>query len=87
MKLSDILGREIVHVKETLEQREQKYKTYGLEPWLVELLLRLEDDTARGAEVRVSNAVESVTGGVPMTFDAFVAQNRELWLLSASENC
>ena len=78
-KLSSIIGREIVHVKETLEQRKQRYMTYGLDPWLVRLLLNLEDETAKGSEVRVSNAVERVTGGIPITFDAFVLQNRELW--------
>lgn len=68
-----------MHVKETLEQRQQKYMSYGLEPWLAKLLLSLEDETAKGSEVRVSNAVELVTGGIPMTFDAFLVQNRELW--------
>jgi len=79
-KLSSLLGREIVHVKETLAQRKQKYTTFGLETWLVELLLRLEDETAKGAEVRVSNAVELVTGNRPVAFDAFAMQNRAVWL-------
>ena len=79
-KLSSLLRHEIVHVKETLEQRKQKYITYALETWLVELLLRLEDGTAKGAEVRVSNAVELVTGNRPTAFDAFAMQNRAVWL-------
>lgn len=68
-----------MHVKETLEQRKQRYMTYGLESWLVELLLSLEDETSKGGEVRVGNAVERVTGRIPMAFDVFVLQNRELW--------
>ena len=79
-KLSSLLRREIVHVKETLAQRKQKYTTFGLETWLVELLLRLEDETAKGAEVRVSNAVELVTGNRPVAFDTFAMQNRAVWL-------
>ncbi|KAK2462629.1 hypothetical protein APHAL10511_005362 [Amanita phalloides] len=78
-KLSHVLGCEILHVKETHEERMRRYGEYGLEQGLAQLLAWLEDESAKGAEVRFSDAVEKVTGRPSLTFDAFAQRNKAIW--------
>ena len=45
-----------------------------------EILSWLEDITAKGAMEKYTwDAVERVTGRAPLTFDAFLEQNRAAW--------
>ena len=54
--------------------------SYGLQESHAELLAWLEDITAEGALEKYSkDAVEQVTGRAPLTFDAFLEQNRAVW--------
>ncbi len=80
-KLSSVLGREILHVKVTREQVKQRYITNGLPQPLAEMLAWVEEQTAQGVgeNTNPSDAVERVTGRAPLTFDAFLEQNRAAW--------
>jgi len=80
-KLSNVLGRDILHVKEAREQVKQRYITFGVQQSRAEMLAWLEERTAQGARENTnpSDAVERVTGKAPLTFDAFLEQNRAAW--------
>ena len=78
-KLSSSLGREILHVRLTGEQRAQALKSHGLPDPIVGLITRLEVLAAGGAEARANNAVEEVTGRPPKNFDIFVQENKAAW--------
>jgi len=77
-KVSNVLGREILHVKETREQVKQRYIMFGLQESRAEILAWVEERTAQrvGENTNPSDAVERVTGKVPLTFNAFLEQNR-----------
>ncbi|KAF8350275.1 hypothetical protein F5887DRAFT_1059428 [Amanita rubescens] len=80
-KLSNVLGREILHVKETRKQVKQRYITFGLDQSLAEMLAWFEEQTPQevGEDINLSDAVERATGRAPLTFDAFLEQNRAAW--------
>lgn len=78
-KLSSGLGREVVHVKLTEEQRTQKFLKFGMPEHYANFLTFLEASAARGEEERMNDAVERVTGRPPQKFDSFVQQNKAVW--------
>lgn len=79
-KLSSRLGREIVNVKLTDEERVLSYIGQGLPEYYAKFMTYLETGTARGIEEeRTSDAVERVTGRTGHTFDAFAEENKAAW--------
>lgn len=75
-KLSTGLGREILHVKLSEEQKVQRFLDLGMPEHLATFLASLEARSATGMEERSNDAVERVTGRPPMDFDAWVQQNK-----------
>lgn len=78
-KLSSCLGREVKHVKLTEEQRTQQLIGDGLPEHYAKFLTFLEVSAAQGAEDRMDDAVERVTGRPPQNFDAFAQQHMAAW--------
>lgn len=78
-KLSRHLGREIVHVKLTDEERVQKLLSLGLPQHLAGFLVSLERTAADGMEERMNDVVEQVTGRPPRTFDSFLQEHKTAW--------
>ncbi|KAI9787066.1 MAG: hypothetical protein M1816_007737 [Peltula sp. TS41687] len=78
-KLSRCLGREIVHVRLTGEERTQQLMSRGLPEHYAKLITFLEGTTANGHEERMNAAVERVTGRPPIKFDEFAQQNKTAW--------
>ncbi|KAN0095231.1 NAD(P)-binding protein [Hyaloscypha variabilis] len=79
-KLSKGLDRKIENVKLTKEESAQRWSevNHAPEP-LAQFMARLESLTADKREERTNNVVEKVTGRPPMTFDAFVQENKSVW--------
>lgn len=73
------MGREIVHVKLTQEERVVSYIGQGLPEYYAKFMTFLETGTATGMEERTSDAVEQVTGQPGQTFDAFAKENQAAW--------
>jgi len=73
------LGREVVHVKLTAEERSQQLVGFGLPEHYAKFLTWLETSTANGDEERMNDAVKRVTGRLPQSFDAFAQQNKSAW--------
>lgn len=79
-KLSTHLGREVVHVKLSEEERVQMFQSEGLPESVAKFLTWIEIQCAGGSEERLDDSVEKVTGQPPQMFDAWVQQNKSTWL-------
>ncbi|KAH7913742.1 hypothetical protein BJ138DRAFT_1133892 [Hygrophoropsis aurantiaca] len=81
-KLSQGLGRDILHVKLSEEQNVQRYLNLGLPEVYAKFLTSLEIGSADGMEERLKDDhdVERVTGRPPLTFDSWVYQHASAWL-------
>jgi hypothetical protein len=77
--LSDCLGRKIEHVKLTGDQRVQRFLGFGMPEHYANFLTFLETSAAKGAEERMNDAVEELTGRPPQTFGSFAQQNKLVW--------
>ncbi|KAI4726143.1 NAD(P)-binding protein [Aureobasidium sp. EXF-10728] len=78
-KLSKRLGKQIVHVKLTQQQRVQGMKSAGVPEEMAEFLTGLEIMAKEGREAWQGNDVEIVTGKKAISFDEFVGLNGRAW--------
>ncbi|KAJ7215186.1 hypothetical protein C8J57DRAFT_1396959 [Mycena rebaudengoi] len=78
-KLSKALGRTITHVRLTEEETVKRYQDLGMSESAAQFMTWLETSTAAGAEERMDDAVERITGRPPATFDAWAEENKKLW--------
>ncbi|THW86715.1 NAD(P)-binding protein [Aureobasidium pullulans] len=78
-KLSIHLSKKITHVKLSPEQRIQGFKDVGLPSHMSSFLTNLEIMAAEGKEAWEGNDVQLVTGRKPISFDAFVQNNKQVW--------
>jgi hypothetical protein len=78
-KLTSALGREVLHVKLTGEQRFQSLVGHGLPEHFARFLESIEVGTSNGDEDRVGDDVERVTGQKPTDFDTFAQENKAVW--------
>ena len=78
-KLSSFLGRKIVHVNQTEDERIQSYVNQGLPDAVAKIMASLENIAAGGSEVRTNDVTEQVTGRPGQTFDTFVKENKAAW--------
>jgi festuclavine dehydrogenase len=68
-----------VHHSLTQEQEEQRYHEIGIPVEFANFLAVLETGIKNGAESRVNNVVEAVTGHQPRKFRDFVEANKATW--------
>lgn len=66
----------VVHVELTEEQRTQQFMGFGIPEFRAKLVTFLEVSSASGAENKMNDTVEQVTGRPPQNFDAFVQEHR-----------
>ncbi|MCJ1251585.1 hypothetical protein MMC30_008820 [Trapelia coarctata] len=78
-KISNALGRKVEHVKLTEEQRYQGLVSAGLSDYYAKFLTSLEVSALNGAEDRMNDVVEKVTGRPPRSFDGFAQENKAVW--------
>ena len=71
--ISEAVGREIRYVDVSGDAYKAGLLEAGLEEWLADDLVTLNDMLADGAEARVTDDVERVTGRPARTFAQFVA--------------
>lgn len=74
-----MLGRKIEHVKLDEEGRIHGLVQAGLSDYFARFLTRLELSASRNSEMATSNAIKSVTGHLPKSFEEFVQENRAVW--------
>ena len=78
-KLSGCLGKKIVHVKLTEEERVQHFVGNHLPEHFARFLTSLELAATGGSEERMNDCVEQVTGRPPQSLDAFAKQHMSVW--------
>ncbi|KAH0287494.1 NAD(P)-binding protein [Aureobasidium namibiae CBS 147.97] len=78
-KLSQHLGKDIKHVHLSQQQREQSMKNAGLPEHMAKFLTGLEVMAAQGKEAWQGDDVQLVTGKKAISFDEFVAANKQAW--------
>lgn len=78
-KFSTCLGREVLHIKLSEEERVQSFQSMGVPEHLAKYLALIETQSAGGSEERLNDLVENKTGRPPLTFDAWVQQNKATW--------
>lgn len=78
-KLSSSLGREIVHVKLTRDERSLDLKSNGVPDQLADVLTQYEVSTAGGVEARENDVVQTVIGRPAKNFDTFIQENKVAW--------
>lgn len=79
--LSKHLGREIVHVKLTPEQRRQGLLDAGVPEDIAGFLVYIESAVEKGGlfPLDVDDNLEKLTGQPPLSLDAWVQQNKAVW--------
>ncbi|KAI0503171.1 NAD(P)-binding protein [Xylaria bambusicola] len=78
--LSEVLGREIEHVKLDEANRIHGLVQAGLSNYFAGFLTRLEVLASEDFEKGTSNAVERMTGHPPKSFKTFAEENKDIWL-------
>lgn len=78
-KISNALGRDIVHVKLSDEEVVKRYEASGLPEFMAKFLTFLEVETGKGMEERSDDSVERVTGRPALNFNSWVQQNKKKW--------
>ena len=68
-----------MHVKLSEEESIKQYQSTGMPEHVAKFMTSLEVLGASGAEDRMNDVVEKVTGSKPQTFDAWVQENKSLW--------
>jgi hypothetical protein len=78
--LSDVLQRDIVHVKLTPEKLKERYLAAGLPADIAELLVDLETQTAQGSEEKLQgDEVKKLTGNLPQSLNDWISDNKAIW--------
>jgi uncharacterized protein YbjT (DUF2867 family) len=73
--LSEKLGKEIKYVDLSAEDLGNAYKSYGMNDFMTNALLELDNITKLGYVANISNDVLTVTGNQPISFEQFVSDN------------
>ncbi len=74
-------GRSVRHVKLTEAELTQRWTSHGVAPEYAATLAAMDTAIAGGSEDRLSDAVLTLTGDVPRSFEAFAAENASMWTL------
>ena len=72
-------GRAVAHVRLSADALAARFEAMGIVSAYADILAGMDAAIAAGAEDRVSDAVERITGRKPLSFEAFAAANAEAW--------
>lgn len=74
-------GRSVEHIKLTEAELAQRWTSHGIAPEYAAVLAAMDTAIAGGSEDRLSDAVSTLTGTAPRSFEAFAAENASRWTL------
>lgn len=77
--LSQALGRVVVHRHLSEAELAARYAAQGLPPDYALILAAMDTAISHGAENRVTDEVERITGRAPRDFAAFALASRQIW--------
>lgn len=74
-------GRSVRHVKLTEAELTRRWISHGVAPEFAATLAAMDTAIAGGSEDRLSDAVLTLTGDAPQSFEAFALENASRWTL------
>lgn len=77
--ISEASGRAIVHRRVSVEEMAEKHKARGLAPFASQMLAMMDVALSNGAEDRITDGVQKLTGRAPISFEDFVRDNAAAW--------
>ena len=77
--ISASAGRPVAHHRLSLEELTSRFEAIGIPNGFAQALSGMDGAIAHGAEDRLTDAVEAVTGRKPKTFAEFVLENGPRW--------
>ena len=72
-------GRPVAHHRLTLQELTSRFQAIGIPAEFAQALAGMDGAIAHGAEDRITDTVEAVTGRRPKTFAEFVLENGSRW--------
>jgi uncharacterized protein YbjT (DUF2867 family) len=79
-RMNNILGKETKYVAIPNEAAIQAMKDIHFPPFIIDLLISLNESIKQGHFVETTDTIEKVTGKKPITFEQFIADNKNVWL-------
>jgi hypothetical protein len=78
--MNEVLGKDATYVAVPDEAAIQAMKDINFPPFIIELMMSLNESIKQGHAIEITDTVEKVTGQKPITFKQFVADNKAVWL-------
>jgi len=78
-KIAAAAGRPVLHKRIPAEELAKRLEAAGVQPFTARGLAIMDGAIANGIEDRTTDAVATLTGKPPTTFDAFVRANARVW--------
>lgn len=78
-RIGKAVGRAISHRRLGADALAARYLSLGMAPLIARTLVSMDAAIAAGAEDRVTDCVEFLTGRSPITFEAFAEANSARW--------
>ncbi len=79
-QMNNILGKETKYVAIPHEAAIQAMTDMHFPPFIIDLLVSLNESIKQGHFVEVTDTIEKVTGAKPITFNQFVTDNKNVWM-------
>jgi len=79
-EMNTVLGKETKYIAIPNEAAAQAMTDMHFPPFIVELLVSLNESIKQGHFIAVTDTIENVTGKKPITFNQFVTDNKNVWL-------
>ena len=68
-----------MHIKRSEQERVEQFMSTHMSEQFAKFITSIEVSSASGAEDRMNDVVEKVTGRSPKNFDAWVEENKTAW--------
>jgi len=79
-QMNEITAKETKYISVPNEAAIQGMKDINFPPFIIDIMMSLNESIKQGHAVETTDTVEKVTGQKPITFKQFVAVNKAIWL-------
>ena len=79
-QMNEVLGKEVKYVAVPNEAAIQAMKEINFPPFIIDLMISLNESIKQGHAIETTDTIETVTGQGPITFKQFLADNKAVWL-------
>ncbi len=79
-QMNELLGKETKYVAVPNEAAIQAMKDISFPPFIIDLMISLNESIKQGHSAETTNTIEKVLGRKPISFSQFIENNKEIWL-------